>query len=59
MRVKYLQLAGENLGLQCQGWGSEGEDGREGKEKTSFVCSSIFTECLPWARHCSRSLLEK
>lgn len=45
-----LQLVEQKLGLQCQGWVSDGEDGREGKEKTSFVCCSIFTMSpLGWA----------
>lgn len=52
MKVECLQLVGKSLGLQCQGWASE-EDGREGKEKTSFTCSPIFTDCLPWVGHSS------
>lgn len=58
MKAECLQLLGKSLGLQCQGCGSE-EDGREGKEKTSFISSPIFTKCLPWAGHSSRSLMEK
>lgn len=42
-------------GKEEPGLGSEGRM----EEETSFTCSSVFTECLPWAGHCSRSLMEK